>query len=147
MNTKGEDLLERHLTYSDTKTHEYQDTVYIPVYSDIYSEVRTKSILLTATLSIRSTSLSDTTFIKTIDYYDTEGKLVKSFLDRTLILGPMESIDYVIEQEDDTGGTGANFLVQWGARKDVKPIFQCVMIGTIGQHGLAFTTDGISTKD
>ena len=103
--------------------------------------------MLTATLSIRSTSLSDTTFIKTIDYYDTEGKLVKSFLDRTLILGPMESIDYVIEQEDDTGGTGANFLVQWGARKDVKPIFQCVMIGTIGQHGLAFTTDGISTKD
>ena len=147
LNKKGEDLIERHLTYVNSKDHAYRDTVYIPVYSDIYSEVRTKSILLTATLSIRSTSLKDTTYINTIDYYNTEGKLVKSFLDRTLVLGPMESIDYVIERDDNTGGSGANFLVQWGADKNVKPIFQCVMIGTFGQYGLAFTTDGVSIKE
>jgi hypothetical protein len=91
--------------------------------------------------------LVDTTYINDIDYYDTNGKKVKSFIDQTLILGPMQSIDYVIERDDNSGGTGANFLVTWGAEKNTKPLFQAVMIGTSGQHGLSFIVDGISLKE
>ena len=146
VNKKGEDVIESHLAYTDKSEQTYQDTVYIPIYSDIYSESRLKSTLLTATLSIRSTSLTDTTYINKIDYYDTKGALVKSFIDRTLVLEPMQSIDYVIDRDDNTGGVGANFLVYWGAEKDTYPLFQAVMIGRSGQHGMAFMTEGISIK-
>lgn len=146
LNSKGQDVIETHLQYVDESIQNYQDTVYVPVYSNIYSETRSKSILLTATLSIRSTSLSETTYINNIDYYNTNGELVKSFLDRTLVLEPMQSIDYVIERDDTSGGSGANFMVMWGASKNVKPLFQCVMLGTTGQYGYAFTTDGISVR-
>jgi len=140
----GKDIIKSHLEYTDVSKQTYQDTVYIPIYSDIYSEHRLKSLQLTATMSIRSTSLTDTTYINAIDYYDTNGTLVKSFIERTLILGPMQSIDYVIDKNDTSGGVGANFLVTWGADKDTKPLFQAVMISTSGQHGLSFVVDGVS---
>lgn len=146
-NLKGEDKLENELHYVDKSIQEYQDTVYIPIYSDIYSHSRLNRVLLTSTLSIRSTSLTDTTFINDIKYYDSKGEMVKSFIDRTLVLKPMQSIDYVIDKDDDTGGTGANFLVTWGAKKNTKPLFQAVMISTQGQHGLSFVVDGISLKE
>lgn len=146
LNADGVNKIDSHLIYTDKSDQPYQDTVYIPVYSDIYSEHRLASTLLTATLSIRSTSLRDTTYIHSIDYYDTQGKLVRNYIDRTLILGPMQSIDYVIDRDDTSGGTGANFLVTWGAGLDTKPLFQAVMIGTSGQHGLSFITEGVSTS-
>jgi hypothetical protein len=72
--------------------------------------------------------------------------MVKSFIDGTLVLEPMQSIDYVIDRDDNTGGVGANFLVTWGAKKNTHPLFQAVMIGRSGQHGLSFMTSGISMK-
>lgn len=146
-NLKGEDKLENELHYVDKSIQEYQDTVYIPIYSDIYSHSRLNRVLLTSTLSIRSTSLTDTTFINEIKYFDTKGNMVKSFIDKTLVLKPMQSIDYVIDKDDDTGGSGANFLVTWGAKANTKPLFQAVMISTQGQHGLSFVVDGISLKN
>jgi hypothetical protein len=146
INKKGEDIIQSHLAFTDKSEQNYFDTVYIPIYSDIYSESRLKSTLLTATLSIRSTSLRDTTFINKIDYYNTKGDLVKSFIDRTLVLAPMQSIDYVIDRDDNTGGVGANFLVMWGAKRHTNPIFQAVMIGRSGQHGLSFMTSGVSVS-
>ena len=146
LDSTGKDVIESNLHFVDIANQNYQDTVYVPVYSDIYSETRSKSILLTATLSIRSTSLRDTTYINSLDYYNSHGEHVKSYFDKTLVLAPLQTIDYVIDQADNTGGTGANFLLTWGGERDTKPLFQCIMIGTIGQYGYAFTTDGISVK-
>jgi len=146
-NIDGVDIIESNLAYTDESDQAYQDTVYVPVYSDIYSVHRDKSLLLTATLSIRSTSLRDTTYINEIHYYNTNGDLVRSYIDNTLILSPMQSIDYVIERDDVEGGSGANFLISWGGDLDTRPIFQAVMIGTIGQHGLSFVTEGVSLKN
>lgn len=147
LDTSGEDILDANLTYVDDIALNYHDTVYVPIYSDIYAESKLSSVLLTATLSIRNTSLTDKTYISSIDYYDTSGKLVRSYLDRTLLLNPMQSIDYVIDRSDASGGSGANFIVTWGADKNTKPIFQAVMITTQGQHGLSFVVDGVSLKD
>ena len=143
-NKNGVDVMQPYLQYTDHSIQTFEDTVYVPVYSDIYSETRQRSTLMTATLSIRSTSLRDTTYINDILYYNTQGDIVRSYIEKTLILSPMQSIDYVIDRDDVSGGSGANFLVTWGARKDTRPIFQAVMIGTSGQHGLSFVTDGVS---
>lgn len=147
LNVNGVDKLETKLAFTDSSIQFYQDTVYIPIYSDIYSNTRDYSVLLTATLSIRSTSLTDTTYINSIEYYNSAGKLTKSYIDKTLVLAPMQTVDYVIDRDDTSGGTGANFLVSWGARKNTNPLFQAVMISTQGQHGLSFVVNGISIKN
>lgn len=145
LNRAGEDVLHVKEVFIDPVELTHQDTVYIPVYSDIYSKSKNDRFLLTATLSIRNTSPADSIFVEEINYYDSHGDLVRSYIDRTLLLKPMQSIEYVIEEDDTSGGTGANFLVRWGARRsDLIPIFQGVMISTHGQQGISFITDGIS---
>ncbi|WP_299681606.1 DUF3124 domain-containing protein [uncultured Dokdonia sp.] len=127
-------------------TYPINAEVYVPIYSDIYSKNRNTKILLTATLSIRNTSKKDSLFINTIEYYNTEGTLVRNYIKSPIFLKPLETIDYVIEEEDAEGGSGANFLIDWGAKNKITPVFQAVMIGMIGQHAFSFTTDGTTIE-
>ncbi len=117
--------------------------VYVPIYSDIYNQTRDSRTLLTATLSIRNTSLHDSLFISKIDYYNTAGDRVRSYIDHPIYLRPMESIDYVIEQQDNSGGSGANFVIDWYSRKPLHPLFQAVMVGGLGAQAFSFTTEGV----
>lgn len=117
--------------------------VYVPIYSDIYNQTRDSRTLLTATLSIRNTSIRDSLFVSKIDYYNTQGDLVRSYIDAPIYLKPMESIDYVIEQQDTSGGSGANFLIDWYAKKQLNPLFQAVMVGGLGAQAFSFTTEGV----
>lgn len=147
LNEKGEDVIEAQATHSDPGRLVYRDTVYVPIYSDIYSESKEFRLNLTATLSIRNTSFTDSLFIQDIDYYNTDGDLVRKYLQGTLSLKPMQSIEYVIEEKDTQGGTGANFIINWGARSSaMRPVIQGVMISTNGQQGISFVTEGISLK-
>lgn len=117
--------------------------VYVPIYSDIYNQTRDSRTLLTATLSIRNTSNRDSLFVSKIDYYNTQGDLVRSYINSPIYLKPMESIDYVIEQQDTSGGSGANFLIDWYSKKQLNPLFQAVMVGGLGAQAFSFTTEGI----
>ncbi|MDF1551279.1 MAG: DUF3124 domain-containing protein, partial [Bacteroidales bacterium] len=142
---KGEDVLESHKISTISSNISFWDTVYVPMYSEIYSKTKDVKFRLTATLSIRNTSLADSMFVDKIDYYNTSGELVRKYLEKPIHLKPMETIDYVIEEDDVLGGTGANFIIIWGAkRKDIRPMFQGVMISTHGQQGISFLTNGIS---
>lgn len=125
----------------------YQDEIYVPIYSDIYIRKSNQSALLAATLSIRNTSYQDTLYISKIDYFNTEGDLVRSYLDGMISLSPMGTINYVIERDDDSGGSGANFMVSLSANsKQIKPLIQAIMIGHDGNIGFSFSTDGYSVK-
>jgi hypothetical protein len=102
-------------------------------------------MLLAATLSLRNTSLTDSLFIEVIDYYDTSGELVRHYIESPIALRPMDSIDYVIEREDKTGGSGANFIVIIGSDRQLStPVIQAIMLGSKGSHGFAFTSDAHS---
>jgi len=145
LDPEGKDILSRYTTHKKHISLPFRDTIYIPIYSDIYSQSKDVKFNLTATLSIRNTSLRDTMYIQDIDYYDTYGTLVRHYLEEILQLNPLQSIEYVIEEEDTEGGTGANFIVNWGSTKmDLLPVFQGVMISTNGQQGISFITEGIS---
>ncbi len=132
-------IVENQLEIEDRFTKE----VYVPIYSDIYTKSKSTKILLTATLSIRNTSKNDTLYINEVDYYNTTGELVRRYIKEPIFLKPLESLDYVIDEEDETGGSGANFTISWSARKDIKPLFQGVMIGILGQHAFSFTSDAV----
>ncbi|MDF9798177.1 hypothetical protein OKW21_003440 [Catalinimonas alkaloidigena] len=121
----------------------YQEKIYVPIYSEIYHSSGDRRFLLTATLSIRNISMVDTLYVSTVDYYDSEGTKYRTYLDRSIRLAPLASVEFVIEDEEDKGGVGANFIVDWGAKSDLKPVIQAVMIGTSSQQGISFTTDGV----
>ncbi len=127
---------------------EYHDIVYVPIYSDIYVDSQNQRNLLSATLSIRNTSFNDSLFISKIDYFNTGGQIVRSYLQKTISLPPMATINYVIEEHDEVGGPGANFIVELSSRNSkTKPIIQAVMIGQLGNKAFSFVTDALSIKN
>ena len=117
--------------------------VYVPVYSNIYQRSRNERTSLTSTLSIHNTSETDTLFISRIDYFNTEGKLVKKYLEAPIYLNTFETIEYVVDEADESGGSGANFVVEWYGSRKLNPLFQAVMIGGLGNKSFSFSTEGV----
>ena len=123
-------------------------TIYVPAYSHIYSGNREMPFLLTITLSIRNIDPNHPISITTVDYHETQGSHLKSFLDAPVLLKPFESIRYVIPEKDKSGGSGANFIVNWRAEEPVNPpIVESIMIGTQSQQGVSFTSRGVVIGD
>lgn len=118
-------------------------TIYIPAYSHIYAGNREKPILLTVTVSIRNTDQNHSIKVAKVDYYETQGAIVRKFVDSAVNLNPLESIRYVIPQKDKVGGSGANFIVEWKSDLPVNPpIVETIMIGAGSQQGISFTSRG-----
>lgn len=118
--------------------------VYVPAYSHIYHGDRQEEFLLAITLSVRNTSLTDAIVIRSVRYYDSGGKLVKQFTEGNLQLSPLATTGFFIPAEDPSGGSGANFIVEWVTDKKsmTEPIIEAVMISTRLQQGLSFTASG-----
>ncbi len=129
----------------DKNEMDYQELMYVPIYSDIYVDAQNPNCLLSATLSIRNTSYEDSIFISRIEYFNTSGELVKNYIENPISIPPMATVNYVVERDDDTGGHGANFIVALSAKNNAaKPIIQAVMIGQYSNKGISFVTDGYS---
>ena len=118
-------------------------TLYVPAYSHIYIGDRERPYFLTITLSIRNVDPKGEITINLVDYYETQGKLLKKYIDKPVLLKPLESLRYIIPERDKSGGSGANFMVEWEADKLVNPpIVEAIMIGTKSQQGVSFTSRG-----
>ena len=120
-------------------------TVYVPVYSHIYADDRYRNtpFLLTATLSIRNTDPDKPLTLKSVNYYDSEGRPLHQYLDKPMNIGPLGSTYYVVPESESKGGAGAKFLVEWEAPAAViEPIIESVMIGTKMQQGISFISTG-----
>lgn len=127
----------------DTVSLSKGQTIYVPAYSHIYSGDREKQFLLTVTLSIRNIDPKHQIKITAVDYYESQGKLLKKYLDKPVTPKPLESLRYIVPQSDKTGGSGANFMVEWKSDKFVNPpIVESIMIGTQSQQGISFTSRG-----
>ena len=123
-------------------------TLYVPVYSNIFSAPKKIPYNLATILSIRNTDMSNPINIVAADYYDTKGKLVKKYYLQPLTLAPLESTDIFIPEEDTTGGTGANFIVKWNSQKEVNaPIIESVMFGMKSGQGISFVSSGQEIKE
>ncbi|MEH2392340.1 MAG: DUF3124 domain-containing protein [Nostoc sp.] len=119
------------------------ETVYVPVYSHIYHHNRQEIFELAVTLSIRNTDLTNPIIITSVRYYNSDGKLVKQYLERPIQLDALASTDFFINRNDTSGGLGANFIVEWVAQTDIsEPIVEAVMIGTDFQQGISFISPG-----
>jgi len=104
-------------------------SVYVPVYSHIYTGPKSIKIDLTGILSVRNTDPGNPITIVAADYYDSEGNLIRHFLTKPVQLKAMASTRYIIELTEKKGGSGANFIVRWTSKKEVNaPLIESVMI-------------------
>ena len=118
-------------------------SVYVPVYSHIYHDGGSPCLLET-TLNIRNVDRDQPIYINRVAFFDTRGKLAKAYVDRTIKIGPLETIAFLVERRDTSGGSGANFLVEWMADDDIdRPLIESVMVGSEGTRGYCFARAGI----
>jgi len=131
-----------------SSTHAVQgQIVYVPAYSHIYHDDGAP-YLLTITLSVRNTSIKHEIIVKSVRYFDTKGKDVKSYLAKPLRLAPLATTEFLVERNDVSGGSGANFLVEWVANEVVsEPIIEAVMVDTKGQQGISFARSGKTIQE
>lgn len=129
----------------DTAALADKHAVYAPVYSHIYTEDGTATFNLSATLSIRNTSFSDSFYVSDVVYYGSQGEVLKHYLSSPVVVRPMASIEFVVARTESKGGAGANFVVRWGADKPgLQPLIQTVM--NESATGISFVTDGVEIK-
>ena len=123
-------------------------TVYVSIYSHIYSGVKARPFELAAILSIRNVDPEHPLTVFTVTYYDSDGNLIKEYLNEPTRLKALASIRYIIPEGDKTGGSGANFLVRWKSEKKMNPpIIESVMIGTRSGQGISFVSRGQVIKE
>ncbi len=142
-------LLTTPLTVAATEAYSLnkwlEQTVYVPLYSHIYADERYKDIpfQLTATLSIRNTDTENSLTLEKVNYYDSKGKLLEKYLTKPIVIGPLGSTRYIVQESESKGGSGAKFLIDWNAETGVtEPIVESIMIGTKMQQGISFISRG-----
>jgi len=118
-------------------------TIYAPIYSEIYFMNDQSKILLGATLSIHNVDPDSVLVVTKVDYYDSKGKLLKKYLSKPGLLNPMETKDFVVDLMEKEGGTGANFLIEWrSAHKVSEPLVEAIMISASSSRGVSFVSRG-----
>ncbi len=118
---------------------------YVPVYSSIYGESGKSQFLLSSTLSIRNTGYDDSFYVSKVYYYGSDGKLLKKYIDSTVLVKPMASMEVVVEMNEKEGGAGANFIVEClGHNMLNEPLIQAVM--TTGDLRMAFPVEAVKIK-
>lgn len=118
--------------------------LYVPCSSHVYQGVKSRPFDLTVTLMVRNTDPWRALRLTAVDYHGSDGRLIKRFLDKVVTVPPLTTKEYMVEQNDTSGGAGALFLVRWQSDAPMNdPIAESVMIGTTNGQGISFTQRGV----
>ena len=122
--------------------------VYVSVYSNIYYGDRSKPFNLAAMLSVRNTDPKYPLTILSASYYDSDGLLVREYVRDPIQLGPLASSHIYVKESDTSGGSGANFIVQWKADHMInEPVIESLMTGLAAGQGISFICNGRVIKE
>jgi hypothetical protein len=117
-------------------------TIYVPAYSEM-NIVLDRTLDLAVTLIIHNTDFDNPIFLTSVRYYDTQGQLLREYLTEPRQLGPLASTDFFVEPDEQSGGLGTNFIVEWVAEQPVfEPIVEAIMLNTSNNQGISLTTPG-----
>jgi len=100
--------------------------LYLPIYSHVWhGEVdgtgQPMKTLVSISVSIRNTDPAKSIRISSAQYYDTGGKRLREYVTSPKTIGPMGTYEIFVPRSDDTGGSGANFLIAWKSDAPVSP--------------------------
>lgn len=122
-------------------------STFLSIYSQLHNRDESELIGLFATVSLHNPNVNDSIFIDKTVYYNTDGVPIRTYFDKTIFIRPMETVQIIIEEQDNEGGTGANFVFDWKIKPNtIDPIFEAVMISTYSSQSISFTTTGKRIK-
>jgi hypothetical protein len=123
-------------------------TVYVPIYSHIYlSQEKKIKLDFSAFLSIRNTDSQKAITLTSVDFYSSEGVLLKKYIPKPKQINPMSSTYFVIEISDTRGGFGDNFIVKWeAANKVTEPFIEVLHTGVRGSFRYTYNSRGVAIK-
>ena len=136
----------------DARSPSLGQTLYLPVYSSMLfgnlSRAGTPSrVLLSAMISIRNTDPSRAVRLKSVQYYDSTGKLLREYLQEPATIEPLSTREYFVELHDDSGGAGANFLIRWESDTPTSPpLLEAIHANLDSARGVVFITQGITVS-
>lgn len=101
-------------------------TLYLPIYSHmLYGNISNKGqvprVLLSAMVSVRNTDGRRPIRLLSARYYDTGGRFVRDYLAGPQTIPPMGTHELFVELHDESGGSGANFILAWEAATPANP--------------------------
>jgi hypothetical protein len=115
--------------------------LHVPIYSEIPFGDKGRTLNLSATLSFRNTDRKHPLLVRKVDYYNSEGTRMRSYIVEPAEIKPLASRLFVVQESDRAGGVAAFFWVEWESATPVSaPIVEAVMISTMSATGVSFTT-------
>lgn len=102
-------------------------SLYLPVYSHLYhGEIHPKTgkpseTLVSTHVSLRNTDAKLAIKVSSARYYNTEGKLLREFLPAPRTIPPLGTYELFVPRSDVSGGSGANFIIDWSADQPANP--------------------------
>jgi hypothetical protein len=123
-------------------------TLYLPVYSHVYhgepgKDGKPAQTLVSTHVSIRNTDPQTPIRLVSARYYDTQGKLVRSYLNAPVTIPPLGTHEIFVPRSDTAGGSGANFLIAWSAETPTNaPIVEALHADIREARTLMFITTG-----
>ena len=99
---------------------------------------------LSVTLGLHNVSPAHDLVVRRVDYHDTAGRLLRRLVDRPHAVPPMATAEFRIDRDDPSGGSGANYIVEWAAPSGgSEPLVQAVMVGPAGRLGISLVSRGV----
>ena len=102
-------------------------SLYLPIYSHLYhGDVHPRTgkpseTLVSTHISIRNTDPAAGMKVISARYYNTEGKQLREFLPKPQVIPPLGTHELYVPRSDSSGGSGANFIIDWTAEKPINP--------------------------
>lgn len=118
------------------------ETIYIPALSRVHTHENRRQPLA-STVVVHNIDPSTTISISRVSYHDDDGEVVADLISTPEDVGPFASASFLTALDDDRGGIGANYIVEWESdQPSCSPIAIAIMIGGTGTHGISFALEG-----
>jgi hypothetical protein len=117
------------------------ELLYAPIYSSVFYDDGARTLEMASTLYVHNVDPDRPITLIRADYYDTDGKLIKKYVNKPTAMGPLKTLHFVIEKANVAGGTGANFIVEWRSEQDgPSPLVESVTVNAKSNLGIGFTS-------
>jgi len=120
--------------------------LYLPIYShvwhgDLDGKGEPAKALVSISVSIRNTDPAKSIRVHSAQYFDTDGKRLREYVTAPRTIPKMGTIELFIPRSDDTGGSGANFVIVWKSDTPASPpIVEGFHANLPAGRSIAFTT-------
>lgn len=126
----------------ESLTRSFGGLIYVPTFSHVHVSSNDQQPLA-VTLVVHNIDASHEITLSKVDFFNSDGDLIRRFLDEAVTLKRFQSQNFAISIQENSGGVGANFVVEWTSKSStLEPAANAIMVGGTGTQGLSFQTTG-----